>query len=97
LSLIKTKNILSDIRELLERERVKMEDRRLRRQWALLNELMKGFNPTVYGLARDAAAEDMVFAEELIRMEEKWIREGFLKRGEDLATQMGWYFHKRIF
>jgi|GEM_PF-308623 len=97
LSLIKTKNILSDIRELLERERVKMEDRRLRRQWTLLNELMKGFNPTVYGLARDAAAEDMVFAEELIRMEEKWIREGFLKRGEDLATQMGWYFHKRIF
>jgi MoxR-like ATPase len=92
LSLIRTRNILSDIRDLLERERVKMEDRRIRRQWSLLNELIKGFNPSIYRLARDAAVEDATFAEELIKMEENWINEGLLKRGEDLLTQMGWRF-----
>jgi MoxR-like ATPase len=90
LNLIRMRNILSDIQELLERERVKMEDRRLRRQWTLLNELIKGFNPSIYRLARDAAVEDVTFAEELIKMEEKWIGEGLMKRGEDISTQMGW-------
>jgi len=92
LSLVRTRNILSDIRDLLERERVKMEDRRIRRQWSLLNELMKGFNPSIYRLARDAAVEDVAFAEELAKMEEDWINEGLLKPGEDLSTQMGWHF-----
>jgi len=90
LNLIRTRNILGDIQDLLERERVKMEDRRLRRQWTILNELMKGFNLSLYRLAREAAVEDVVFAEELIRMEERWISEGLLKRGEDIASQMGW-------
>jgi len=94
LSLTRTRNILSDIQELLERERVKMEDRRVRRQWSLLNELMKGFDPSIYRLARDAAAEDVVFAEELMKLEEKWIAEGLLQRGEDISTQMGWRSHR---
>jgi len=92
LSLVRIRNILSDIWDLLERERVKMEDRRIRRQWSLLNELIKGFNPSIYRLARDAAVEDVAFAEELIKMEENWINDGLLKRGEDLSTQMGWHF-----
>ncbi|MEM1581306.1 MAG: ATP-binding protein [Candidatus Bathyarchaeia archaeon] len=93
LSLIRARNIISDILDLLERERAKMEDRRIRRQWSLLNELVKGFNPSIYRLARDAAVEDVVFAEELTRMEDKWINEGLLKPGEDIATQMGWRFY----
>jgi len=94
LSLTRTRNILNDIRELLEREKIKMEDRRVRRQWSLLNELMKNFDPSIYRLARDAAVEDVVFAEELMKMEEKWIAEGLLQRGEDISTQMGWRFHR---
>ncbi|MBS7607055.1 AAA family ATPase [Candidatus Bathyarchaeota archaeon] len=90
LSLVRTRNVLSDIQDLLDRERVKMEDRRLRRQWTILNELMKGFNTSLYRLAREAATEDVVFAEEIIKLEEKWINEGLLKRGEDISTQMGW-------
>ncbi|MEM1602132.1 MAG: AAA family ATPase [Candidatus Bathyarchaeia archaeon] len=90
LSLIRTRNIMVDIYDLLERERAKMENRRIRRQWTLLNEMMKGFNPSLYRLAKEAAVEDVVFAEELMKMEEKWISEGLIKRGEDIATQMGW-------
>ncbi|MEM3479496.1 MAG: AAA family ATPase [Candidatus Bathyarchaeia archaeon] len=93
LNLIRTRNILVDLQSLLERERVKMENRRIRRQWALLNEMMKGFDPSIYKLAREAAVEDVVFAEELMKIEDKWISEGLLKRGEDMATQMGWRVH----
>ncbi|MCD6465964.1 AAA family ATPase [Candidatus Bathyarchaeota archaeon] len=95
LSLIRTRSILGDIQELLEREKIKMEDRRIRRQWSLLNELMKSFNPSIYRLAREVAVEDVTFAEELTKMEEKWINEGLLKRGEDVATQMGWRVYGR--
>lgn len=94
LSLTRTRNILSDIQELLERERVKMEDRRVRRQWSLLNELMEKFDPSIYRLARDAAVEDVVFAEELMKLEEKWIADGLLQRGEDISAQMGWRLYR---
>jgi MoxR-like ATPase len=90
LTLVRTRNILNDLRELLSRERIKMGDRRMRRQWPLLNELMKDFNRTIYKLAREAAVEDAAFAEELIKLEEKWIREGLLKQEEALFVQMGW-------
>jgi len=71
-------------------ERVKMADRDARRQWAILNELMKEFNASVYKLAREAAVEDIILAEELIKLEAKWVREGILKRSETLSSQMGW-------
>jgi len=100
LTLVRTRNLLSDLEELLERERIKMEDRNMRRQWSLLNELMNGFNRTIYKLAREAAVEDVAFAEELIKLEEKWVREGLLQRDEILSTQMGWklptYWRLRI-
>ncbi|RJS85749.1 hypothetical protein CW702_00685 [Candidatus Bathyarchaeota archaeon] len=90
ITLVRTRNLLDDLQGLLERERIKMEDRNVRRQWALLNNLMEKFNPTLYRLARDAALEDVVFAEELIKLEEKWVKEGILRRDELLSTQMGW-------
>jgi len=88
--LVRTRNLLSDFQELLERERIKMEDRNFRREWPLLNELTKGFNSAAHKLAREAAVEDIAFAEELIKLEEKWVQEGVLSREETIATQMGW-------
>jgi len=90
LTLVRTRNILNDLQDLLERERIKMEDRNMRRQWPLLNELLKEFDRSIYKLARDAAVEDVAFAEELIKLEERWVREGPLKQDETLSTQMGW-------
>jgi len=89
-TLVRTRNLLADFQEMLDRERIKMEDRNFRREWPLLNELMNGFKSGAYKLARDAAVEDIAFAEELIRLEEKWIQEGILKREETLTAQMGW-------
>jgi len=90
LTLVRTRNILNDLQDLLERERIKTEDRNMRRQWPLLNELLKEFDRSIYKLARDAAVEDVAFAEELIKLEERWVREGPLKQDETLSTQMGW-------
>lgn len=90
LTLVQTRNLLDDLRGILERERIKMEDRNIRRQWAIMNELMKGFNQSLYRLAREAALEDITFAEELMNLEEKWVREGILKRDEILSVQIGW-------
>lgn len=90
LTLVRTRNIINDMVEILERERVKMADRNVRKQWSLLNELLKDFNRAAYGLAREAAIEDVVFAEELIRLEDQWINEGRLRRDDTLSTQMGW-------
>jgi len=90
LTLVRTRNILNDLQDLLERERVKIADRDIRRQWPLLNELMRDFNRPIYRLARDAAVEDVAFAEELTKLEEKWVREDILKQDETLSVQMGW-------
>jgi MoxR-like ATPase len=90
LTLVRTRNVLNDLRDLLERERVKVADRDIRRQWPLLNELMKDFNRSIYRLARDAAVEDVAFAEELTKLEGRWVREGILKQDETLSVQMGW-------
>jgi len=90
LSLVRTRNVLADIRDLLEAERIKMADRDARRQWSILNELMKKFDPSVYRLAREAAVEDVVFAEELLKIEKRWVEEGILKREETLSSQMNW-------
>ena len=89
-TLVRRRHLLADFQELLVRERIKMEDRNFRREWPLLNELMKGFNSAAYKLAKEAAVEDIAFAEELMKLEEKWIKEGLMKREETLATQMGW-------
>jgi len=90
LSLVRARNVLSDIKDLLEAERIKMADRDARRQWSILNELMKDFNREIYRLAREAAIEDVVFAEELIKMEKIWMEKGLIKQEESLSLQMSW-------
>ncbi len=90
ITLVRKRNLLADLRDLLDREIIKMEDRRFRREWPLLNELLKEFNSAVYNLAKEAAVEDQAFAEELIKLEERWVKEGKLKKEETLTVQMGW-------
>ncbi len=85
-----TRNLLVSFQELLMRERIKMQDRNFRREWPLLNELGKGYNDGAYKLAKEAAFEDITFAEELMKLEERWMGEGVLRREETFATQMGW-------
>ncbi|MBO3803883.1 MAG: hypothetical protein JTT11_08475 [Candidatus Brockarchaeota archaeon] len=90
LSLVRVRNLLQDLGSLLDRERAKMEDRDSRKQWAILNELYKGYAPALYKLGKEAAAEDIVFAEELMGLEGRWVREGKLSSEETLSAQMGW-------
>lgn len=89
ITLTKTRNILSDLRELLNREKAKMRDREGRRQWFILNELTKNFNRGLYNRAREIALEDMVFAEELSKLEGKWIKEGKVKPEESVTYNLG--------
>jgi len=90
MKLVRVRSLLGDLQELLDRERAKLEDRSARRQWTVLNELSKDFNPSFYRVAKEAAVEDAVFAEELMKLEEDWIGKGQLKREETLSAQMDW-------
>jgi len=90
IKLVRVRSLLGDLQELLDRERAKLEDRSARRQWTVLNELSKDFNPSFYRVAKEAAVEDAVFAEELMKLEEDWIGKGQLKREETLSAQMDW-------
>ncbi|KYH40225.1 MAG: ATPase [Candidatus Bathyarchaeota archaeon B63] len=93
LSLVRTRNVPADIKDLLGAERIKMADRDARGQWTILNELLKGFDRSIYRLAREAAVEDVVFAEELMKMERIWVKNGLIKEEETLSLQMGWEGH----
>lgn len=89
LTLTKVKNIIFDLKEIIEMEKIKMRDRESRRQWYILNELVKGFNRGLYNKAKEIALEDLVFAEELVRLEEKWIAEGVIKPEESIKYNLG--------
>jgi len=90
MGLVRVRSLIGDLYGLLERERAKMEDRSARRQWTILEGLSKEFDPTFYRLAKEAAVEDAVFAEELMRLEEGWVQEERLRREETLSAQMNW-------
>ncbi|MEM2941029.1 MAG: MoxR family ATPase [Thermoproteota archaeon] len=80
---------LKEMDELLERERERMFERDSRKQWFILNELYSSFSPGLYRTAKEIAAEDNVFAEELFSLEEKWVREGKISREETLKVGLG--------
>ncbi|MBO3769758.1 MAG: MoxR family ATPase [Thermoproteota archaeon] len=80
---------LKEIDELIEMEKERMFERESRKQWFILNELYSGFNPSLYRTAKEIAAEDNVFAEELFLLEEKWIKEGKISREETLKAELG--------
>lgn len=80
---------LKEIDELIEMEKERMFERESRKQWFILNELYSGFNPSLYRTAKEIAAEDNVFAEELFILEEKWVKEGKISREETLRAELG--------
>jgi len=80
---------LKEMNELLERERERMFERESRKQWFILNELYTNFSPGLYRTAKEIAAEDNVFAEELFSLEEKWVKEGKITREETLKVGLG--------
>lgn len=80
---------LTEVDELLERERERMFERESRKQWFILNELYNNFSPGLYKVAKEIAAEDNVFAEELFSLEEKWVKEGKISREETLKIGLG--------
>ncbi len=86
MELTKERIIFKDIEEILEREKIKMRERSLRKQWFILDQLYKKFGKELYRKAKEIALEDQVFAEELMLLEEKWIREGLISREETLTA-----------
>lgn len=80
---------LKEMDELLERERERMFERESRKQWFILNELYNNFSPGLYKTAKEIAAEDNVFAEELFSLEERWVSEGKISREETLKVGLG--------
>lgn len=69
-----------EINKIIEREREINLERKARKQWFILRRLYEKFTPEMYRLAREIDVEDLVFAEELITLEEKWIKQGFFKK-----------------
>jgi MoxR-like ATPase len=90
MTLVRARNRFIDLRELLEKERSKIEDRYTRKQWTILNELANEFDSSFYRFAREVAVEDLVFAEELMKLEETWIIEGKLTYNKALLAQNDW-------
>ncbi|RLE65277.1 MAG: hypothetical protein DRJ47_05710 [Thermoprotei archaeon] len=80
--LVSGTNTLKDLKDIIRRERRKMGERDTRRQWLILNRLYKEFRRDLYNRAKEIALEDLVFAEELIRLEEKWVKEGKVNEEE---------------
>ncbi|MDW8034556.1 MAG: MoxR family ATPase, partial [Nitrososphaerota archaeon] len=88
-SLLNPEKPLKEIDELIEMEKERMFERESRKQWFILNELYSSFNPSLYRTAKEIAAEDNVFAEELFILEERWVKEGKISREETLKAELG--------
>ena len=88
IELTKVRVLLEDIEDILERERIKMREREIRRQWYLLNELYKKFDRELYRRVKEMALEDLVLAEELMKLEHKWVRKGVISREEALFSYL---------
>lgn len=91
--LTRVRNVLSDLKEILRVERGKMSDRYARRQWSIMNSLYRRFDLELYERSKEIAMEDLVFAEELRKAEEVWIREGKLKPEESLDMTLARYVY----
>ncbi|MEM1508815.1 MAG: hypothetical protein QXY49_06630 [Thermofilaceae archaeon] len=77
-----------ELQRVLRRQREFNDERRSRKQWAILENLYRGFNRELYKLAGEIAVEDLVFAEELIRLEEDWVKKGLLKPEETVSSRL---------
>ncbi|MCD6563049.1 MAG: AAA family ATPase [Thermoproteales archaeon] len=77
-----------EIKKIVDREREINLERKARKQWFILRRLYDKFSPEMYRLAREIAIEDLVFAEELMALEEKWIKENLIKEEETLRYRL---------
>lgn len=89
-TLVNVRSLVEDLRDLLNRERAKMSDRQIRREWPILNRLYKEFDRALYQHAKEIAMEDIVFAEELRSLEESWIQAGKLRKDETVGAIVDW-------
>ena len=88
IELVKEKYLLEDIIEILNREKVKMREREIRKEWFILNELYKGFSRELYRKAKEISLEDQVFAEELMKLEKKWVEKGVISLEETISAYL---------
>lgn len=88
LELVRQDRGQEELIRLLRRQRELNEERRARKQWAILDNLYRSFNRELYKLASEIAIEDLVFAEELIKLEGSWLEKNFLKPEETLRARL---------
>jgi len=88
IELVKQDNPLSELRKILSKQRELNEERRARKQWAILSSLRKSFSRELYKLAGEIAVEDPVFAEEVVKLEQGWVSAGLLKPEETLSARL---------
>lgn len=86
IELVKERYLLEDIIEILNREKIKMREREIRKEWFILNELYKGFSRELYRKAKEISLEDQVFAEELMKLEKKWVDKGVISFEETISA-----------
>ncbi|RLF06955.1 MAG: hypothetical protein DRK00_00135, partial [Thermoprotei archaeon] len=79
---------IEELERVLRRQRELNEERRARRQWAILERLYRGFSRELYKLAKEIAIEDLVFAEELMKLEEEWLAKGLVRPEETIRQRL---------
>lgn len=88
MELVREDRAAEELVRLLRRQRDMNEERRARKQWAILEGLIKSFNRELYKLAAEIAVEDLVFAEELMKLEAEWVKKGLLKAEETVRARL---------
>lgn len=88
MELVKQEKASEELAKLLRRQRELNEERRARKQWAILSSLYKSFNRELYRLAGEMAVEDLVFAEEIMKLEQNWVSSGLLQHDQTLIARL---------
>lgn len=88
MELVKQDRAPEELVKILRRQREMNEERRARKQWAILSSLYKSFSRELYKLASEIAVEDLVFAEEIMKLENSWASAGHLRPEEMIRTRL---------
>lgn len=88
MELVRQGRVMDEFQKVFQRQREFNEERRARKQWAILEMLYNSFSRESYRLAKEIAIEDLVFAEELMKLEEEWLRKGVIKPEETVLERL---------
>lgn len=88
MELVRHDRSVEELERVLRRQRELNEERRARRQWAVLERLYRGFSRDLYKLAKEIAVEDLVFAEELVKLEGEWLAKGLVRPEETIRQRL---------